>query len=131
VQRDKLGRSRSNTLNKPSNKSQGPILTISYKYPFLKVLGKQETLNDTRTNRAGSSTNVCETKMDREEKDSKKNWTQHIDYGVVDIPDDGDKEVFFSFRKLLAFAGPGWLMSIAYLDPGIYDRYYDVNNGCR
>jgi Mn2+/Fe2+ NRAMP family transporter len=24
----------------------------------------------------------------------------------------------FSFRKLLAFSGPGFLMSIAYLDPG-------------
>lgn len=25
---------------------------------------------------------------------------------------------FFSFRKLWAFTGPGFLMSIAYLDPG-------------
>lgn len=24
----------------------------------------------------------------------------------------------FSFRKLLAYTGPGFLMSIAYLDPG-------------
>lgn len=30
---------------------------------------------------------------------------------------DGSYQVF-SFRKLWAFTGPGWLMSIAYLDPG-------------
>ncbi|KAI1710268.1 natural resistance-associated macrophage protein [Ditylenchus destructor] len=36
---------------------------------------------------------------------------------MVDIPKvDDDK--FFSFRKLWAFTGPGFLMSIAYLDPG-------------
>ncbi|XP_067947927.1 natural resistance-associated macrophage protein 2-like isoform X1 [Watersipora subatra] len=34
----------------------------------------------------------------------------------IDIPDaDSDR---FSFRKLWAFTGPGFLMSIAYLDPG-------------
>ncbi|XP_067125442.1 natural resistance-associated macrophage protein 2 isoform X1 [Centruroides vittatus] len=32
------------------------------------------------------------------------------------IPDDGNYA--FSFRKLWAFTGPGFLMSIAYLDPG-------------
>lgn len=32
------------------------------------------------------------------------------------IPDDGNYK--FSFRKLWAFTGPGFLMSIAYLDPG-------------
>lgn len=34
----------------------------------------------------------------------------------VHIPDDGSQ--VFSFRKLWAFTGPGFLMSIAYLDPG-------------
>ncbi|KAJ7999921.1 hypothetical protein DPEC_G00199420 [Dallia pectoralis] len=34
----------------------------------------------------------------------------------VPIPDDVTK--IFSFRKLWAFTGPGFLMSIAYLDPG-------------
>jgi len=33
------------------------------------------------------------------------------------IPDD-DGESSFSLRKLWAFTGPGFLMSIAYLDPG-------------
>ncbi|XP_011503447.1 PREDICTED: protein Malvolio [Ceratosolen solmsi marchali] len=33
----------------------------------------------------------------------------------IQIPDVDD---FFSFRKLWAFTGPGFLMSIAYLDPG-------------
>eukprot|EP00128_Syssomonas_multiformis_P005485 Colp12_sorted_trinity150504_noHs@33924 len=39
----------------------------------------------------------------------------------VEIPEDEyehDAKVHFSFKKLWAFAGPGLLMSIAYLDPG-------------
>ncbi|XP_065177723.1 natural resistance-associated macrophage protein 2-like [Sycon ciliatum] len=36
---------------------------------------------------------------------------------TIPIPDD-DSEQLFSFRKLWAFTGPGFLMSIAYLDPG-------------
>uniref|UniRef100_A0A1I7YCS4 PhoLip_ATPase_C domain-containing protein n=1 Tax=Steinernema glaseri TaxID=37863 RepID=A0A1I7YCS4_9BILA len=35
----------------------------------------------------------------------------------VEIPDEPDG-AFFSFNKLWAFTGPGFLMSIAYLDPG-------------
>ncbi|KAJ8260184.1 hypothetical protein GJAV_G00178050 [Gymnothorax javanicus] len=35
----------------------------------------------------------------------------------VRIPEDGSQKGF-SFRKLWAFTGPGFLMSIAYLDPG-------------
>ncbi|XP_077516041.1 solute carrier family member malvolio isoform X1 [Amblyomma americanum] len=34
----------------------------------------------------------------------------------IEVPDTG--ETTFSFRKLWAFTGPGFLMSIAYLDPG-------------
>jgi natural resistance-associated macrophage protein len=36
----------------------------------------------------------------------------------VNIPDYEDGWYRFSFRKLWAFTGPGFLMSIAYLDPG-------------
>ncbi|CAD5220743.1 unnamed protein product [Bursaphelenchus xylophilus] len=39
-----------------------------------------------------------------------------IEY-LVEIPDDIE-QTGFSFRKLWAFTGPGFLMSIAYLDPG-------------
>ncbi|KAK3605980.1 hypothetical protein CHS0354_019659 [Potamilus streckersoni] len=35
-----------------------------------------------------------------------------------DIPRSQVHNVKFSFRKLWAFTGPGFLMSIAYLDPG-------------
>nr|XP_042701901.1 natural resistance-associated macrophage protein 2-like isoform X2 [Chrysemys picta bellii]XP_042701904.1 natural resistance-associated macrophage protein 2-like isoform X2 [Chrysemys picta bellii] len=35
----------------------------------------------------------------------------------IPIPED-EKHSWFSFRKLWAFTGPGFLMSIAYLDPG-------------
>ncbi|XP_034662590.1 protein Malvolio isoform X2 [Drosophila subobscura] len=34
------------------------------------------------------------------------------------IPEDDHTSMGFSFRKLWAFTGPGFLMSIAYLDPG-------------
>ncbi len=40
----------------------------------------------------------------------------------VQIPEDVQSDACFgtgfSFRKLLAFSGPGFLMSIAYIDPG-------------
>mmetsp|Transcript_21942 Transcript_21942/g.35483 ORF Transcript_21942/g.35483 Transcript_21942/m.35483 type:complete len:565 (+) Transcript_21942:5-1699(+) len=35
----------------------------------------------------------------------------------VDVPDE-DPDVWFSFKTLWAYTGPGWLMSMAYLDPG-------------
>lgn len=37
--------------------------------------------------------------------------------GEVHVPDGGAAERF-SWRTLWAYAGPGWLMSIAYVDPG-------------
>jgi hypothetical protein len=48
------------------------------------------------------------------------------DMGLVEVPqedeDSNEKDtgilgVKFNFKKLWAFTGPGWLMSIAYLDP--------------
>ena len=36
----------------------------------------------------------------------------------VAIPDSDTEDFSFSFRKLWLFSGPGFLMSIAYLDPG-------------
>ena len=35
-----------------------------------------------------------------------------------DLPPDAPLKFQFSWRKLWRFAGPGWLMSLAYLDPG-------------
>jgi len=42
--------------------------------------------------------------------------TYQMESGKIGVPDK-EKEAF-SFRKLWAFTGPGFLMSIAYLDPG-------------
>jgi natural resistance-associated macrophage protein len=49
----------------------------------------------------------------------------HEDYAVdeIEIPDDGTEvgypgSIKFSWHKLWLFTGPGWLMSMAYLDPG-------------
>ena len=42
--------------------------------------------------------------------------TYHMEEGKVEVPDKETEA--FSFKKLWAFTGPGFLMSIAYLDPG-------------
>jgi hypothetical protein len=39
------------------------------------------------------------------------------DFQTINVPGTGAAPLF-SFRKLWAFTGPGFLMSIAYLDPG-------------
>ena len=53
---------------------------------------------------------------DSEERDT------YFSSNRITVPDSEDDEsdasTTFSFRKLLAFSGPGFLMSIAYLDPG-------------
>ncbi|CAB3996397.1 natural resistance-associated macrophage 2-like isoform X1, partial [Paramuricea clavata] len=36
----------------------------------------------------------------------------------IPIPRESDRDYSFSFKRLWAFTGPGFLMSIAYLDPG-------------
>ncbi|WKY14276.1 hypothetical protein Q1695_000096 [Nippostrongylus brasiliensis] len=46
----------------------------------------------------------------------------------VEIP-DVDDSVWFSWRKLWAFTGPGFLMSIAYLDPGNIES--DLQSGAK
>ncbi|XP_046593552.1 protein Malvolio isoform X2 [Neodiprion lecontei] len=47
---------------------------------------------------------------------SKTTIQTYTDEEQIDVPDI--TEGHFSFRKLWAFTGPGFLMSIAYLDPG-------------
>ncbi|XP_074644517.1 uncharacterized protein LOC141901274 [Tubulanus polymorphus] len=49
---------------------------------------------------------------------SENDPTFEITPGQIPIPDSPEHEASFSFRKLWAFTGPGFLMSIAYLDPG-------------
>ncbi|KAK5864000.1 hypothetical protein PBY51_000979 [Eleginops maclovinus] len=46
----------------------------------------------------------------------------------VPVPEE-DSEKCFSFRKLWAFTGPGFLMSIAYLDPGNIES--DLQSGAK
>ena len=38
--------------------------------------------------------------------------------GKVDVGPPEPAQAPFSFKKLWRYTGPGWLMSIAYLDPG-------------
>eukprot|EP00053_Salpingoeca_punica_P024397 m.13088 g.13088 ORF g.13088 m.13088 type:complete len:547 (+) comp6746_c0_seq1:278-1918(+) len=51
------------------------------------------------------------------------NSSQHIKRASVVVPENDEDDLLtdkfqFSFRKLWLFTGPGFLMSIAYLDPG-------------
>jgi len=58
--------------------------------------------------------------------------SQQVDVSAFDKDDhllDDDAKVPFSWRKLLAFSGPGILMSIAYLDPGNIES--DLQTGAR
>ncbi|GLE05319.1 hypothetical protein PINS_up014332 [Pythium insidiosum] len=41
-----------------------------------------------------------------------------LSVGEVETPDEEPTTQWFSWRTLWAYAGPGWLMSIAYVDPG-------------
>jgi hypothetical protein len=54
---------------------------------------------------------------------SKRSSIEEVADGEVEIPDDDVPDdpwakIEFSWRKLWLFTGPGWLMSMAYLDPG-------------
>ncbi|KAK3106288.1 hypothetical protein FSP39_016990 [Pinctada imbricata] len=84
--------------------------------------GSQEIPIQTRaSDMANSTTDVPYTKFHdndkKESNDERENEKRYeIKPGQVRIPHiEGTK---FSFRKLWAFTGPGFLMSIAYLDPG-------------
>ena len=75
---------------------------------------------------------LTDNRVDTEDKISDDVKTERDTYfsnNRIVIPDGNDDDtlglldndeggVRFSFRKLLAFCGPGFLMSIAYLDPG-------------
>ncbi|XP_077979173.1 natural resistance-associated macrophage protein 2-like [Glandiceps talaboti] len=54
---------------------------------------------------------------EEEPKGSKRNGSGRT-YFDQEVPVPEDESTRFSFRKLWAFTGPGFLMSIAYLDPG-------------
>ena len=53
-------------------------------------------------------------------KQEHREHDEEVDVGDEsdDEPDDAPLRFRFSWRKLWRFAGPGWLMSLAYLDPG-------------
>ncbi|CAD5214750.1 unnamed protein product [Bursaphelenchus okinawaensis] len=80
-------------------------------------------VNDPEDSLAGPSRGGDEDQMrpdvirrDNDEEKKPEVEDDTIEY-MVDIPDDVE-ESGFSFTKLWAFTGPGFLMSIAYLDPG-------------
>eukprot|EP00095_Tigriopus_kingsejongensis_P002875 snap_masked-scaffold52_size450388-processed-gene-2.9 protein:Tk02875 transcript:snap_masked-scaffold52_size450388-processed-gene-2.9-mRNA-1 annotation:"protein malvolio isoform x3" len=60
-------------------------------------------------------------RRDEDNRDPPDEATQFSTYFEERVPipeDEGPTSSRFSFRKLWAFTGPGFLMSIAYLDPG-------------
>ena len=91
-----------------------------------------ETIMATNSNSDGESPDDTLGMTDTEDKtsdDVKTDRDTYFSNNRIVIPDSNDDDtmglldadeggVRFSFRKLLAFCGPGFLMSIAYLDPG-------------
>ncbi|XP_064613679.1 natural resistance-associated macrophage protein 2-like isoform X3 [Liolophura sinensis] len=65
-----------------------------------------------------SASGEHEVRVEQEDIDAalNKEIDTYYEDQLVDIPDADNTK--FSFRKLWAFTGPGFLMSIAYLDPG-------------
>jgi hypothetical protein len=80
--------------------------------------------NMSTTPRGGGAANGLALTVPEEEVEIK----HHRDHdGAVEVDDDDDEpdpppdaalRFRFSWKKLWRFAGPGWLMSLAYLDPG-------------
>lgn len=77
-----------------------------------------------------------EEQTDREEYENlaEKESNESLQESRVPIPEDGEgvSKTYcggFSLRKLWAFTGPGFLMSIAYLDPGNIES--DLQSGAR
>ena len=52
--------------------------------------------------------------------DTRPHYQIDVDAAETQTPEDSDvmPAFRFSWRKLFKFMGPGWLMSLAYLDPG-------------
>ena len=78
---------------------------------------------------AVSETNIANVQINREDQystaylhtnpdETYKNEMSLVRVPGANSPDDDSKCVRFSLCKLWAFTGPGFLMSIAYLDPG-------------
>ncbi|KAK2503208.1 hypothetical protein MC885_005608 [Smutsia gigantea] len=86
------------------------------------VLGPEQKLPDDDTSRAhGDSASLgainpaySDSSLPQSTGCSEEPFTTYFDEKIV-IPEEHS---CFSFRKLWAFTGPGFLMSIAYLDPG-------------
>ena len=62
-----------------------------------------------------------------DEKRSRRRFTYFNN--KINIPESSERCWSFSFKKLWAFSGPGFLMSIAYLDPGNIES--DLQSGAR
>eukprot|EP00795_Rhopilema_esculentum_P014385 gene14385-5435_t len=79
-------------------------------------------MTDIMENEAASINRAFENKEKPSEMtqlDNSRNADQTYFVEKIHIPKaEGDNNYKFSFKKLWAFTGPGFLMSIAYLDPG-------------
>jgi len=77
--------------------------------------GRQSPVSSERGERTGSELTIS-TVVVHENEPEESNQTYFVDE-LIEIPNLG-QDTSFSFRTLWAFTGPGFLMSIAYLDPG-------------
>ncbi len=67
-------------------------------------------------NETTSNTQSSNSENDTDAQDETREGGTYLDERIL-VPQD-EEETWFSFRTLWAFTGPGFLMSIAYLDPG-------------
>ncbi|XP_078144382.1 natural resistance-associated macrophage protein 2-like isoform X2 [Centroberyx gerrardi] len=85
------------------------------------MAGEKEVIRTTHTHRVVSSPSVF--LQGQNETVASTYFDQR-----VPVPEE-DSKMGFSFRKLWAFTGPGFLMSIAYLDPGNIES--DLQSGAK
>ncbi|KAJ1770199.1 hypothetical protein IW140_004864 [Coemansia sp. RSA 1813] len=93
----------SSTLNTPAVAEHVPVTQLNETTP---LVARQHT--SIRSSKGSTLTSNCVSVIEDE-------FEVHDIGPLVEI---GDHEPVFSLRKLLRFAGPGFAMSIAYVDPG-------------
>jgi len=76
-----------------------------------------EVISDSIGGQYGGTDNTEEEIVDRVSQPTSERKTYFSDRVAIPTRSEGDRPGF-SFRTLWAFTGPGFLMSIAYLDPG-------------
>jgi len=87
------------------------------RHDIVKMSDQTEVISDSIGGQYGGTDNTEEEIVDRVSQPTSERKTYFSDRVAIPTRSEGDRPGF-SFRTLWAFTGPGFLMSIAYLDPG-------------